>query len=110
MVNAGDVNIMFAMSIGQRLKKRLDQLGLSQAEMGRRLGTGQRRFSHYCNDKRQPDFELLVKICREMRTHPNYLFGFDDSPETPVQSEEAISRILNELADIKKRMAKHPVK
>lgn len=92
------------MVIGQRLTQRIKDLGLTGNEVARRLGLGSRRFNNYMNDKREPDFIELVRICEELRTHPNYLFGFDDKPELGDAAGHALNRILSELNHIKAKL------
>lgn len=92
------------MIIGKRLRARLDQLGITGSELARRVELSPRRIGHYLNDKREPDFGQLVKLCKELRTHPNYLFGFDDEPELVGPAGQNMDQILRELAAIKDRL------
>lgn len=62
-------------TFGKRLRKRAESLGRSDAEIARKLGISARRYSYYVNNEREPDYDLLVKICRVLETTPNDLLG-----------------------------------
>ncbi len=65
--------------VGQILRRRARELGLSDAEVARRVGIQPRRYNNYVNDEREPPFETLVAICRQLALEPNELFGFPGS-------------------------------
>ena len=47
----------------------------------------------------EPDYELLLEVCRVLDTHPNYLLGLSSDPEPRALNE--ISRILNLETEIR---------
>lgn len=47
-------------------KKYRKQLGLSQAEIARRLGISRQTFNNYELGKREADYETLLKIAEEL--------------------------------------------
>jgi transcriptional regulator with XRE-family HTH domain len=63
--------------LGEKLRQRARELGLTDTEVARRLGLSQARYAHYVNDKREPDFRTFVNICRILSTTPDRLFGVD---------------------------------
>lgn len=63
------------------LKKRAADLGISNAEVARRLDISERRYGHYVRGDREPDLATLLKISRILQTSPNQLLGFDQEPE-----------------------------
>ena len=69
--------------VGEKLQARARELGLTDAEVARRLGLAQGRYSNYVNGAREPDFATLARICRELAISPDELLGFrspgDDS-------------------------------
>lgn len=70
--------------IGEKMRARISEMQLSEAEVARRLGISPRRFSYYANSEREPDFGLLQKICSVLKVTPDYLFGYSDaSGEVP---------------------------
>jgi DNA-binding Xre family transcriptional regulator len=63
------------------LRDRARQLELSDAEVARRAGLAERRYSHYVRGTRQPDFKTLLRICSALDTTPNDLLLADASPK-----------------------------
>ena len=63
------------MSWGLRLKQRARALGLTDADVARGLGLSQGRYSAYCNEGREPDLALLVRICGFLGTTPDVILG-----------------------------------
>ena len=57
--------------LGQRLRDRARHLGLSDAEVARRAGLGERRYANYVAELREPDLTTLVKICGVLDITPN---------------------------------------
>lgn len=66
---------------GERLKARARELGLTDAAVARALGVGQRRYSAYANESREPDFGTLTRICHILRTTPDAVLGFGPHPD-----------------------------
>lgn len=62
--------------IGERLQARARELGLSDAEVARRLGLSQNRYSNYTNGLREPDFGTFIRICRILGMTPDEVLGF----------------------------------
>lgn len=76
-------NNAFAMSgYGKRLRDRAEELGLKDAEVARRAGISARRYSNYVNEKRQPDYDTLLEICRTLKITPNQVLGLDGRGES----------------------------
>ena len=65
--------------IGERLNSKLSELGLTQQRAADQLGISQSRLNQYLKDRREPDAQMLCKICETFGITPNYLFGFDDN-------------------------------
>ena len=79
--------------VGGRLRARARALGLSDAEVARRLGMGPSRYANYVNDVREPDFATFLRICRVLETRPGDLLGVDDSPASMPDPEALRGRI-----------------
>lgn len=71
---------MMELIVPGRIRERLVDLGIAQAEGARRCGIQQRAFNHYLSGSRRPDELVIRKICEGLRTHPNYLLGYTDNP------------------------------
>ncbi len=72
--------------IGDRLRLRATELGLSGAEVARRAGLTTTRYGHYVSDYREPDLATLVRICRVLALRPDELLGY----EQPDQARDAL--------------------
>jgi transcriptional regulator with XRE-family HTH domain len=62
--------------LGVRLRKRAEELGISNSEAARRSGLSEGRYGHYVRDKREPDLATLVRIAEALETTPSALLGF----------------------------------
>lgn len=58
------------------LRKRAEELGLSNAEVARRAGLSERRYGNYVSGRREPDLATLVRIARVLDTTPDRLLSF----------------------------------
>jgi transcriptional regulator with XRE-family HTH domain len=81
------------MSLGLRIKGLLKARGISQAELGRRVGLSQSTMNELVNGRSRSSTSLHV-IARELRTTPAYLSGETDDPdaEFPVEFVTAEER------------------
>jgi transcriptional regulator with XRE-family HTH domain len=57
------------------LRRRAEELGISNAEVARRVGLSERRYANYVSGKREPDLATLVRIAEVLGTSPNSLLG-----------------------------------
>ena len=69
--------------IGDRLKVRAAELGLSGAEVARRAGLTATRYGHYLQDIREPDLATLIRICRVLGLRPDVLLAYDQADPAP---------------------------
>ena len=65
--------------IGDRLRARAAELGLSGAEVARRAGLTATRYGHYLQDIREPDLATLVRVCRVLGLRPDVLLAYDQA-------------------------------
>ena len=61
--------------LGERLKERTRELGLTDSEVARRLGLSQARYSHYANGVHEPDLETLVRIAQALGMSADQALG-----------------------------------
>lgn len=66
--------------LGNRLRTRARQLGLSDAEVARRVGLGQTRYAGYVIDRHEPDLLTFKRICAVLGISATELLG-DDAPD-----------------------------
>lgn len=78
----------------ERLKGRAAVLGLSNAEVARRIGLSERRYGHYVSGGREPDLATLVRIARVLGTSPNHLLGFDDEESKSSKRSRLTDRLI----------------
>lgn len=71
------------MSLGERITLRLQELGMSQAELARRVKITQPSINHLIR-KGAGGSAHLHKIARELETTPEYLTGETDNPSASV--------------------------
>lgn len=87
-------NSLFLMEqFARRLKDRARQLGLSNAEVARRVGLSERRYGHYVRGVREPDFGTLVRICSVLDVTPNDLL-LSRGPAASSRHERWLSRLI----------------
>ena len=67
--------------LGQRLRRRARELGLSDAEIARRAGLTTTRYGHYVSDYREPDLVTFGRICGVLGITPNHLLAFEAEPD-----------------------------
>jgi len=69
-----------------QLRERAAELGISHAEVARRSGLTERRFSNYATGIREPDLATLLRIAGALQTTPDSLLGVverrDSSPRS----------------------------
>ncbi|HEY0838248.1 MAG TPA: helix-turn-helix transcriptional regulator [Azospirillum sp.] len=82
-------------AIGKALQERARTLGLSDAEVARRAGLTEQRYSNYITGRRQPDFATLVRISRVLATTPNHLLGVADERPATDERERLCSELLS---------------
>lgn len=78
---------------GNRLRARAKELGLSDAEVARRLNLRQARYSNYVNDGREPDLATLVRICRALDVTADRLLGLSSSDGAGSPGDLTVERI-----------------
>lgn len=81
--------------IGDWLKVRAAELGLSGAEVARRAGLTTTRYGHYMQDIREPDLATLVRICRVLGLRPDVLLGYDEAGAAPGEAAAKRARIVS---------------
>jgi len=78
---------------GENLQKRARELGLSDAEVARRLGLGQSRYANYVSGTREPDFATFTKICQVLDITPDQLLEFTAWPEIGSEESSLVQRL-----------------
>jgi transcriptional regulator with XRE-family HTH domain len=84
-------------TLAKNLRVRAEELGLSHAEIARRIGLSERRYAHYVAGRNEPDLATLVRIAKVLETTPNELLGF--GPETKRSKRSLLRDRLNAAAN-----------
>ena len=71
-------------------------MGLSHAEVARRVGVSERRYGHYVAGRNEPDLATLLRIAGVLQTNPNVLLGYD--AETGKSKRRLLTDRLNAAA------------
>ena len=64
--------------IHQRLAEELKQSGLSQTEIGTRIGVSQQTISHYLKGDKMPALDTFANLCAALDADPAYILGLTD--------------------------------
>lgn len=76
------------------LRRRAEELGLSNAEVARRAGLSERRYGNYVSGRREPDLATLVKIATVLATTPDRLLApAADAPSAKSPRQRAIAAL-----------------
>ena len=59
--------------MGERLAKLRHDAGLSQAELGKRLGVSASTIGMYEQGRREPSLDVLLALCRQFQVSADYL-------------------------------------
>ncbi len=73
---------------GGRLRACVQEIGLTDTEVARRLGISQQRFANYVAGRHRPDYDTLIRICRVLGTRPDRLLGFEET-ESAADTDDA---------------------
>lgn len=77
----------------QRIRERARELGLSDAEIARRAGLSERRYSNYATGEREPNLATLVAICGVLAATPNDLLLPGAKPPALSDRDRLLARI-----------------
>ncbi|ECC1584400.1 helix-turn-helix domain-containing protein [Salmonella enterica subsp. diarizonae] len=86
-----DMNMKFE----ERLQKAIDDAGISQSELGRRIGVNSQTVSHWCNAGIFPRKEKLV-LLPDALGKPLYWFFMNDDEDEYLASITASKTVLNQ--------------
>jgi transcriptional regulator with XRE-family HTH domain len=89
-------------SFASNLRKRAEELGISNAEAARRVGLSERRYGNYISGRREPDLATLVRIAEVLGTSPNELLSQTQPGSALATVKERLAAATNVLdeADI----------
>lgn len=82
--------------IGDRLKKLRQQKKLTQTEFANKIGISRGTYAHYEINKRQPDYETLIKIASFFNVSTDFLLGVTDNPSRDETKEQKLKEFLEQ--------------
>ncbi len=93
--------------LNENIKKLRCQRGLSQVELGKKLGVTKQSISNWENNYIQPSIEMLVKISAVFSVSTDYLLGLDSRTYIEITNltDEEITHLqllAKDLSDAKK--------
>lgn len=62
-------------TIQQRLSETIRQSGLTQTEIGKKLGVSQQSVSHYVKGDKLPALDTFANLCAVLDVDPSYILG-----------------------------------
>ena len=72
----------------EHLKDLLRIKGLSQKSLAEKLNVQCSTVNQWVNGKREPEFDLLIKICIFLNIEPNELLGYNKAKNTLLHSNK----------------------
>lgn len=85
------------MTTGQRIKLARKSAGLTQKELGQKLGITYQTVAQWENNLRNPKHETLMRIAEALDITIDYLWGFTDSSDTRIATQGDIDKFDGEL-------------
>ncbi len=82
------------MEFGKKLKAVLEFEGIKQKEFAETLHISPSTMNGYLNDKRQPDFDLVMKMAHALNVSVDYLFG-GECGNSPTLSENELELLTS---------------
>ena len=81
--------------LGDRMRARARELGMSDAEVARRTGLTQQRYANYVADRHEPDLETFSRICSVLQSTADSMLGepaFEPPPPDLVAAIATLDR------------------
>lgn len=83
------------MSMGQRLRKLLEENAITQTELAKRLDISVSTLNGYITGYREPDIQMLSLLARELGTTTDYLINGDTPAARDGQYQEKVKVIAH---------------
>lgn len=78
--------------VGARIRERLAELAMTQADLARATGLSTARIGNYVQGTRPPDIATLAKLARALQTSTDWLLGLSES--RPLDVRAVVFRLL----------------
>lgn len=90
------------MIVGQRIKGLREDRNLTQEQLGKILNLNKTTISHYENDSRIPDIELLIQMANYFEVDLNYLLGLDHHIRSGKRSLQISNEEMEFIIELRK--------
>ncbi|MDQ1316657.1 MAG: hypothetical protein QG588_305 [Candidatus Poribacteria bacterium] len=101
------INEREIMSVGERIKNRRIELGISQTQLAKKASLTSASISQFESGSRKPSFDVISKLALALEVNTDYLLGNNYEKEISVTIEpeyaEMIS-IIKELSEENKKL------
>lgn len=89
------------MTVGQRIKKRRKELGMSADKLGEAIGKYRATVFRYENgDIENIPLDVLEPIAKALLTTPQYLMGWEEDEKTAIKNDSGMSETKRKLIDL----------
>ena len=78
-----------------RIKEIRKKCGLTQKELGERVGVSEAAISQYESGKRRPDYEIVLRMADYFGCSVDYLLGNDSPPSTDPELDQLLEQLKN---------------
>ncbi|MCL2311581.1 MAG: helix-turn-helix domain-containing protein [Firmicutes bacterium] len=82
-------------SFGKKLKELRKKKNLTQSKLAKKFNIATSTVGMYEQDRREPNFEMIIKLCRFFSVPADYFIGFSEDPEKHFMSGEIKNVIYN---------------
>lgn len=82
-------------SFGKKLRMIRKNFNLTQADLAKKLGLSTSTIGMYEQNRREPNFEILRKICDVLSTHANYFIGDQEADDDMIESSKRFIELTN---------------
>lgn len=92
------------MSLGEILRSLIEQQGITQKELAKKLSITPSALGNYVQNTREPDYHTLIKIADYFHVSTDYLLGYSASEQKLSHEEEILLHIFRSLTDDQKEI------
>lgn len=64
-------------NIGKIIQLRLDEMNMTQSQLGKKIGASQQTISLIINNRRTPSIEMLIQICDILEINLDFLLDYN---------------------------------
>lgn len=98
------------LTIGQRIAAKRKELGISQIELGERMGVSRQSVSKWESDAAIPEIDKLIALSKLFHVSVGWLLGVEEEPEPQTPPEQTFTQreweIIDRLTQEKPRLPK----